>query len=95
MSEGKSCVQCPAVYATDPANSTLCQLYSELQLANSNAAITAAAANTTNSSATFPLSVEAVVCPYLTHPTSAEELCDLWCDLQVCVAISREVCSDV
>jgi hypothetical protein len=57
----------------------LCQLYTELQLASAGAAATTT--NATSSSFAL-LNPEPVVCAYEAHPTSAEELCELWCELQ-------------
>ena len=74
---GAACIVCPARYDGDPARDMLCQLYTELQLA------AASVPTASNSSALFGiLSPEPVVCAYADHPTSAEELCELWCDLQ-------------
>ena len=65
---------CPAIYSGDPEEPLLCSLWSILQRLQSSLGPT-----TFIMSSGFP----AVLCQHRANPTSATELCQLWCEIQL------------
>ena len=73
--EGSECsteVACPAQYQGDPEESTLCQLWMELEML----------LNEEGMPSQTIFTIESVECLYLGNPTTEQDLCDLWCDIQ-------------
>ena len=63
---------CP--YSQDPEAATLCALYAQLQGLQSGSGSTIGPYSGSSASQ--------VVCPYIGNPTSALQLCSLWCQIQ-------------
>ena len=75
----KACAECPASYEADLASGILCGLW--LQLENKDME------DGDNEDIGGPVSTSAnlapVTCVYGDHGTSAADLCDLWCQIQL------------
>ena len=71
--DGFKCIQCLEKYLDDPEKETLCDLNEELVILQHNKSLSNAMA----------FDLEPVVCAYQDNPTSAVDLCDLWCQIQV------------
>ena len=87
----QACAECPASYDSDPASELLCSLWLELENKQQEAAEAAEAGEAgpsdTESGGSDLISTMAnlapVSCLYGEHTTSADNRCDLWCQIQL------------
>ena len=70
--DGKECINCPDQYLQDPEKQELCSLHETLTLLAHNKSL----------DDVMPLDLDPVVCKYKENPTSADSLCNLWCQIQ-------------
>ena len=75
LCEGNVCeLQIPCPFQSDPEEALLCQLFEQLQM------LLSGSGSATISSSSSDLTD--VTCPYINNPTSASNLCELWCNIQ-------------
>ena len=87
---GKECIICPEKYVKDQEKEELCQLHETLEILKHNKSI----------DEIMQFDLEPVVCKFKENPTSAENLCDLWCQIQLydgysCINCPMELKSDL
>lgn len=75
----QACAECPASYAADPASGLLCSLWIELENKEAEAGDSGDDSDLVSTSA----NLGGVTCVYGGHGTSAGDLCDLWCQIQL------------
>ena len=77
----QACAECPASYEADPASGLLCGLW--LQLENKEMEDGDLNGMDNNDLVSTSANLAPVTCVYGDHGTSAADLCDLWCQIQL------------
>ena len=76
----QACAECPASYEADPASGLLCSLWVELENKEMEAGDSGGEDGDLVSTSA---NLGSVTCLYGGHDTSAGDLCDLWCQIQL------------
>ena len=79
----QQCVDCPAAYSGDPAESLVCNLWLELETKQQQQAGGGMTAVDSGAVISTTANLAPVSCLYQDHSTSSGSLCSLWCQIQV------------
>ena len=79
----QQCVDCPAAYSGDPAESLVCNLWLELETKQQQQAAGGMMAVDSSAVISTTANLAPVSCLYQDHSTSSGSLCSLWCQIQV------------
>ena len=79
----QACAECPASYEADPASGLLCSLWLELENKEMEAEGGDLDGDLGGDLVSTTANLGSVTCVYGGHDTSAGDLCDLWCQIQL------------
>ena len=74
-------MECPDQFSADPEANLLCDLWTELENLNQQEGVESADQSNSLISTTGNLSP--ISCLYQAHSTSSQDLCQIWCQIQV------------